>query len=154
MSIVGGPRFFNTDKNVSIDSSSYGKYHPQQQMELKGWTVSAELGSKRKRRKEFNCAVEFSLDFIRGKWVPSILWAFVEKKPLMRFSELKKANPKMNERVLARTLRELENKKLIIKRISTKNSMLVEYELAPLGKSLAPSLQVLCKWGMSNGYKE
>ncbi len=116
--------------------------------------MSSEVATKRKRRKEFNCAVEFSLDFIRGKWVPSILWSFVENKPTMRFSEIKRANPKIDERVLARTLRELAGKNLINKRVKTRNLIFVEYELAPLGKSLAPSLQMLCKWGMSNGYKQ
>ncbi len=116
--------------------------------------MNAEISAKRKRRKEFNCSVEFSLDFIRGKWIPSILWSFVENKSAMRFSEIKKANPKIDERVLARTLRELAAKKLIIKRVTPQNSRLVVYELAPLGKSLAPSLQMLCKWGISNGYKE
>ena len=109
---------------------------------------------KRKRVLEIYCPVEYSLEFIRGKWIPSILWSLSESKLPMRFSEIQKANPRVNERVLSRTLRELERSEMVTRMALPKNPPHVEYSLTPFGKSLRPSLQALCKWAMENGYEE
>jgi DNA-binding HxlR family transcriptional regulator len=71
----------------------------------------------------------------------------------MRFNEIQKENPKINERVLSRTLRELEKENLIYRKPFQKNPPHVEYGLTPLGRSLGPSLQSLCKWAMQNGWQ-
>jgi DNA-binding HxlR family transcriptional regulator len=109
---------------------------------------------KRKRSVKIYCPVEYSLEFIRGKWIPSILWSLSESKVPLRFSEIQKANPRIHERVLSRTLRELERSELVTRVVVPKNSLHVEYSLTDLGLSFRPSLQALCKWATENGYEE
>ncbi len=98
-------------------------------------------------RKEYNCYFELTLDVVGGKWKPIILY-YIGIKEVVRYSELKRLIPSINERMLSRQLKELE-KDLVIKRKEYPQvPPKVEYSLEPIGKALLPILGSLKNWGI------
>ena len=64
------------------------------------------------REKQYNCYFELTLDIIGGKWKPIILY-YINTNKVARHSDLKRFIPSINERMLTRQLRELEEDELI-----------------------------------------
>jgi DNA-binding HxlR family transcriptional regulator len=95
--------------------------------------------------KTYHCPVEAALDVIGGKWKPLILWALGDN--VMRFSELQKALPGVNTKMLTKQLRELEEDKVISRKVYPEVPPRVEYAITDFGKTLIPILQALCTWG-------
>ena len=110
-----------------------------------------------KNGKRFHCNVELTIDVIGGKWKPMIMHHIGENK-VIRYGELKRKIPNINQRVLTRQLKELESSKLISKKVYEVNPPKVEYSMTELGESLVPLLIELGKWGheynKSTGYGE
>ncbi len=98
-----------------------------------------------KNGKIFHCPVEAALDVIGGKWKPLILWALGDD--IMRFSELQKALPGVNTKMLTKQLRELEEDGVIRRTVYPEVPPRVEYTITDFGKTLLPLLQALCDWG-------
>ena len=96
---------------------------------------------------EYQCSMELTLDLIGGKWKALILWYLGENT--LRFSELRKALPKVTQKMLTQQLRELEESGLVNRFIYTQIPPKVEYSLTDTGKSLLPILATLCQWGLS-----
>jgi DNA-binding HxlR family transcriptional regulator len=63
-----------------------------------------------------------------------------------RHAELKRALPGVSQRMLTRTLRRLEARGLLTRRVYRTVPPGVEYALTPLGRSLTKPLQTLCHW--------
>lgn len=99
-----------------------------------------------KKDKEYNCYFELTLDIMGGKWKPIILY-YISVNEVARHSELKRFIPSINERMLTRQLRELEDDKLIERFVYPVVPPKVEYKLTEHGKSLIPILKELVKWG-------
>ncbi|NMB79017.1 MAG: helix-turn-helix transcriptional regulator [Methanomicrobiales archaeon] len=95
--------------------------------------------------KSYRCPVEAALDVIGGKWKPLILWALGDN--IMRFSELQKALPGVNTKMLTKQLRELEEDGVITRTVYPEVPTRVEYAITEFGKTLIPILQALCNWG-------
>ena len=91
--------------------------------------------------------MELTLDLIGGKWKSLILWHLGENT--LRFSELKRALPKITQKMLTQQLRELEQDELITRFIYTQVPPKVEYSLTDTGKTLLPLLKTMYQWGMS-----
>jgi len=98
-----------------------------------------------KNGKTFHCPVEAALDVIGGKWKPLILWALGDE--VMRFGELQKALPGVNTKMLTKQLRELEEDRIIRRKIYPEVPPRVEYAITDFGKTLIPILNALCNWG-------
>jgi DNA-binding HxlR family transcriptional regulator len=96
---------------------------------------------------EYQCSMELTLDLIGGKWKTLILWHLGEKT--LRFSELKRALPRITQKMLTQQLRELEASGLVKRFIHTQIPPKVEYSLSPAGKSLLPILENMCQWGLN-----
>ncbi len=96
---------------------------------------------------EYHCSMELTLELIGGKWKSLILWHLGENT--LRFSELKRALPKITQKMLTQQLRELEVHGLVRRFIYTQVPPRVEYSLTEAGKSLLPILNTLCQWGVS-----
>lgn len=96
--------------------------------------------------KQYNCYFELTLDIIGGKWKPIILY-YINSNKVARHSELKRFIPSINERMLTRQLRELEDDNLINRVIYPVVPPKVEYTLTEIGKDLIPILELLVKWG-------
>jgi len=98
-------------------------------------------------QKNYHCHVELTLDIIGGKWKPIILY-FIGKNKVLRYGEIKKSIPNINERMLTRQLRELEKHHLIHREIFKEIPPKVEYSLTPVGESVMPILYQMLKWGI------
>jgi len=100
----------------------------------------------RKENKHFyNCPIEASLDIIGNKWKGVILYHLM--KGTKRFNELRRLIPTVSQRVLTVQLRELEDDKVITRKIYPEIPPKVEYSLTDLGKKLKAILASLEVWG-------
>lgn len=91
------------------------------------------------------CPVSATLELIGGKYKGLILWHLSEG--ILRFSELQKKIPNATAKMLTQQLRELENNKLINRKVFPVIPPKVEYSLTELGKSLMPVLASMRDWG-------
>lgn len=96
-------------------------------------------------KKIYCIAIEATLDVIGGKWKPLILARLLERP--MRTSELKRAIPKISQRVLVNQLRELEEDQIVTRKIFNQVPPKVEYSLTSKGRSLQNVLIAMSKWG-------
>ncbi len=98
-------------------------------------------------KKIFHCNVELAIDIIGGKWKPLILH-HIGKSGAMRYGELKRKIPTINERVLTRQLRELEEHQLIYRKVYEGNVLKVEYLPTEIGEKIIPTLELLGDFGV------
>lgn len=96
------------------------------------------------------CPIETTLNLIGNKWKFLIIRDLLGNKK--RFGELKKSigatkNQNISQKVLTQNLRELEEVKLIKRKVYAQVPPKVEYTLTPLGESLRDVLASLEAWG-------
>jgi DNA-binding HxlR family transcriptional regulator len=103
-------------------------------------------------KKEIKCPVTGMLQLIGGKWKPVILYCLRSEK--RRFGEISARIPDLSRKVLTQQLKELEYDGLITRKQFKEIPPRVEYELSALGKSLAPVLNEMEKWGLENIIKK
>lgn len=94
----------------------------------------------------FNCNMELTLDIIGGKWKPIIIY-HIGNGDQVRYGELKRLIPSINERVLSRELRDLEKKGIITREEFKEKVLRVEYTLTEIGNEVLPLLNDLTEWG-------
>lgn len=99
------------------------------------------------QEKVFHCNVDLTLDIIAGKWKPLILH-HIGNADSIRYGELKRKIPNINQRVLSRQLRELEKDKLIKRKVYDEIPLRVEYSVTKVGATLTPILNALGHWGI------
>lgn len=91
------------------------------------------------------CPVETTLMLIGDKWKVLIL------RDLMggtkRFGELKKSIGTVSQKVLTAQLRDMEEKRLLTRKVYAEVPPRVEYTLTETGYSLKPILNALWSWG-------
>lgn len=104
--------------------------------------------TKEGRQPRYQCHIELTLDIIGGKWKPLILYHISESN-VLRYGELKKTIPNINERMLTRQLRELEKSQIIHREVYREVPPKVEYSLTEMGQSLTPILKQLGSWGVT-----
>ncbi|WP_297812470.1 helix-turn-helix domain-containing protein [uncultured Helicobacter sp.] len=100
------------------------------------------------------CPIETTLNLIGNKWKIIIIRDLLSGTK--RFGELKKSvgatkNQSISQKVLTQNLRELEEAKLLKRKVYAEVPPRVEYSLTPLGQSLECVLKALESWG--EGYK-
>jgi DNA-binding HxlR family transcriptional regulator len=95
--------------------------------------------------REDRCAVEVTVGLIAGKWKPIILF-HLHMAGRLRFAELGRKLPRVSDRVLARTLRELEADGLVARMVESTMPVRVSYDLTEDGRSLVPLLRALSAW--------
>ena len=86
-----------------------------------------------------------AIDVIGGKWKTIILYMLYDQT--LRFGELKKAIPKITQKMLTQQLRELEADGLVTRVAFNEIPPKVEYSLTEYAKELGPILGQLCEWG-------
>jgi len=79
-----------------------------------------------------------------GKWSVSILSSLREKPH--RHGELRRRLGGVSQRILTRTLRNLESAGLIKRCVIRTKSIAVEYSLTPLGRTFMGPLTNICRW--------
>ncbi|RUS46892.1 helix-turn-helix domain-containing protein [Cohnella sp. AR92] len=102
--------------------------------------------------KEINCEKELTLAVIGGKWKLIILW-HLGLEGTKRFSELRKLIPNITQKMLANQLRELEEDKLVSRKLYPEVPPRVEYSMTEYGESLMPVLRSMYDWGKNYGEK-
>lgn len=93
--------------------------------------------------------VEVAIEAMIGKWKPIILFHLMTNGT-MRFSELKRAIPKITQKMLTSQLRELEHHKLVHREVYPQVPPKVEYSLTEYGQSVIPILKAMQQWGTSH----
>ena len=91
------------------------------------------------------CPVAAAIDVIGGKWTIIILYHL--RGRTMRFGELRKAIPKITQKMLTHQLRDLEANKLVTRKVYAEVPPRVEYTPTELADKLNPALDLLCQWG-------
>jgi len=92
------------------------------------------------------CAVDYAFKRIGGKYKGMILW-HLNSKAVLRYGELSRTVPNITTKMLTQTLRELEDDKLIIRKMFHEVPPKVEYSLSETGRELIPFIEYLHNWG-------
>ena len=96
--------------------------------------------------KNYNCPDGTTLGLIGGKYKVVIIW-YLSENGVLRYNELQKLLLGVTPKMLISQLRELEEDKLIKRKVYPVVPPKVEYSLTELGKSLIPILQEMKTWG-------
>ena len=94
----------------------------------------------------------YTLSMIGGKWRLVILYWLVEYDTI-RFNELQRKIGTITYKTLSTELKEMEADGLIIRREYPQIPPKVEYSLSEKGRSLLPTMEIMCKWGTENSEK-
>jgi len=95
------------------------------------------------------CPTRTVLDHVMSKWAPLLIAALSDGEPL-RWSELRRRAEGVSEKMLAQTLRTLEEDGLVRREARAVVPPHVEYSLTPLGQELADRLVPLLAWMADN----
>ena len=98
------------------------------------------------------CPVERTLLVIGGKWKVLVIRDLLTGTK--RFGELQRSIPRASQKVLTGQLRELESDGIISRKVYPVIPPKVEYSLTEKGKSLAPVIESMKKWGQDNLFGE
>jgi DNA-binding HxlR family transcriptional regulator len=102
-------------------------------------------------RDAFNptCPIRNILSRIGDKW--SILTLYtLSGNEVMRFKELQRAIPDISQKMLASTLRTLEEDGLVLRKAYAEVPPKVEYSLTPRALTLLPKILALITWAKDN----
>lgn len=94
------------------------------------------------------CPVRDVLDFIGDRW--SLLALLALKQGTLRFTEVKRAIGDISPRMLAQTLRSLEEDGYVQRTVYPMVPPKVEYQLTGLGESLLTKVEPLVAWADEN----
>jgi DNA-binding HxlR family transcriptional regulator len=97
------------------------------------------------RDKEYKCGIDVTLAVVGGKWKASILWHLSHQT--MRFSDLQRQFSCTTRKMLTQQLRELEADGLVHREVYPQVPPKVEYSLTEKGKTIIPTLILMCAWG-------
>ena len=100
---------------------------------------------KKKLEDDIRCPLEYGLAIFGGKWKSRIICVLASKERL-RYSELRKEMCNITDAVLAATLKDLMEDKMIKRTSYDEIPPRVEYSLTEKGKSVVPILQNICQW--------
>ncbi|WP_081746559.1 helix-turn-helix domain-containing protein [Arthrobacter sp. H5] len=92
-----------------------------------------------------NCTLEVATAVVGGAWKLTIVKHVLAST--RRFGELGRLMPGITPRMLTRQLRELEADGVIVRTVYAQVPPKVEYSPSELGRSLAPLVADLEKWG-------
>jgi DNA-binding HxlR family transcriptional regulator len=79
-----------------------------------------------------------------GRWTPKVLFS-LRRRPY-RHGQLRRHIGSVSQRMLTRTLRNLESTGLITRRVTRARAIAVEYSLTHLGRTLIAPLGGMCRW--------
>jgi DNA-binding HxlR family transcriptional regulator len=97
---------------------------------------------------EARCPIRDVLSRLGDKWTTLIVVALAGGP--RRFSQLSREIPDISKRMLTQTLRDLERDGMITRTVFPTKPPSVEYDLAPLGRSLLDPLSYLIGWSERN----
>lgn len=84
-----------------------------------------------------------------GKWTVKVMYLL--KKSPQRHGQLRRGLRDVSQRMLTRTLRNLESSGLIARQVMRSKSLVVQYSLTKLGRTFIVPLHTICRWADGNG---
>ncbi|MGP6139029.1 MULTISPECIES: winged helix-turn-helix transcriptional regulator [unclassified Jeotgalibaca] len=96
--------------------------------------------------KTFFTSKDLALSVVGGRWKIAIIWCLLQESPL-RLSEIQRRLPDVNQRMLIRQLKELEQDQILTRHVYPVVPPKVEYKLTEIGRQLAPVVNTICEWG-------
>lgn len=99
-------------------------------------------------KQTINYPVELTLALLGDKWKILILCQLF--KGTKRFNEIFRSITNINQKMLAKQLRSLENDGFITRKVYPEIPPKVEYTLTTLGHSLHPVIEAMFDWAMDN----
>ncbi len=94
---------------------------------------------------ELACPITPVVDIVFSRWTTPILWV-LHTYGRQRFVELERRITTITPKVLTQRLRRLERDGLVVRTYHAGVPPRVEYEISPLGRSLAPLFATLAEW--------
>lgn len=94
---------------------------------------------------EVECPIIYALDIVGQKWKLPIMW-YLFQNEYTRYNELKRKVNGITNIMLTKSLKELEENKLVIRKQYDTVPPRVEYSLTERGRSLLPTLNELYKY--------
>jgi DNA-binding HxlR family transcriptional regulator len=94
------------------------------------------------------CPMTAALNAVGGKW--SLICLFWLDSGTRRFNELRRLMPDISHKVLAATLRHLEQEGLISRTVYAEVPPRVEYCISSHGESVRPIIQAIRTWGRAH----
>ena len=92
--------------------------------------------------------IQDALEVINGKWKMLILISILQGNK--RFKEIERSIPKINGKVLAQELKNLEEHDLIKRTVYDESPVLIEYTATDYAATLKPVFQALQAWGTNH----
>ncbi len=89
--------------------------------------------------------VESAFGMLEGRWKMVILFQLFAR-PVLRFSELERAIPRVSQKMLIQQLRDLERDGIVERKVYPQVPPKVEYRLTKWGRALCPALDALLEW--------
>lgn len=90
------------------------------------------------------CPIERGMRVIGGKWTGSILWHLKDEP--VRFNDLSRQIGGASKKVLSQRLKEMEDNKLIVRKVLKTQPIAVNYEITGFGKTALNFLNELSEW--------
>jgi DNA-binding HxlR family transcriptional regulator len=79
-----------------------------------------------------------------GRWTPKIVFSLRDRP--YRHGQLRRQLGSVSQRMLTRTLRNLESAGLIARGVTQSKAITVEYSLTKLGRTIIAPLRGMCRW--------
>ena len=113
--------------------------------------IQSFTGGWSKMKKKLRPGSKMVSTIFIGRWTAKILSSLKERPH--RHGELRRRLGSVSQRMLTRTLRNLESTGLIARRVTRSKSIAVEYSLTKLGRTFIAPLTSICRWA-NNNHKE
>lgn len=94
------------------------------------------------------CPVSSYLCVMEGHWKPIMVWHM--RKQDLRFKDFLEILPDISTKVLTEQLKELEEDKIVTRKVFKEIPPRVEYHLTKYGQSLVPVLTTMRTWGFEH----
>jgi DNA-binding HxlR family transcriptional regulator len=91
-------------------------------------------------------AIKDTMEILSGKWKFHILGTLIQGDRL-RFMDLLREVDGIGTKMLSKELQDMEMNQLISRRVLNTKPVTVEYEITDFGKTLAPIIDEIAKWG-------
>ena len=89
-----------------------------------------------------------AIELLANKWRITIL--HILREGPLRTREIQTAIPEVSPKMMTQTLRGMERDGLLVREVHNTGTRHVEYRMTPMGTSLIPPLQELCRWAKAN----
>jgi len=90
------------------------------------------------------CSIEEAMRLLSGRWRTLLVYYLMDGPK--RFSELRRDNPTISQRMLTLDLRELERAGVVARTVTPSVPPRVDYALTDAGRALVPLVNALGDW--------